>query len=285
MRRQLPDTHRQHGLLRVKPVLGLVEDRGLRTVDGRFGDFHAAPGRQAVHDDGVARRHGEHLVQPMAGNPRASCLPRHPWRSIHRSPGSARWRPRWRCRTSQDRRLRRGPMPSARRRIVGQAIQAEIEPCGCLDPAGGDIVAIADPGDICPSSGSCRSIIVCRSAMIWQGCERSVSALTTGTVACSARVARRENSDGDGIDITRQHARRVLDALAAPDLHVLRGQHQRRSPSWVMPTSKETRVRADGFLEDHRHRLSGKRLRTVLSRPSAAFIAAASSSMDCVSAL
>src|SRR5579862_8458989 len=44
---------RQNPLLRVQPVLGLVEHHRLRPVDHLVGDLLAAMGRQAVHEDGV----------------------------------------------------------------------------------------------------------------------------------------------------------------------------------------------------------------------------------------
>src|SRR5580693_2673814 len=43
----------QNPLLRVQPVLGLVEHHRLRAVDHLVGDLLAAMGRQAVHEDGV----------------------------------------------------------------------------------------------------------------------------------------------------------------------------------------------------------------------------------------
>src|SRR3984957_2467898 len=43
----------QNPLLRVQPVLGLVEHDRLRAVDHFVGDLFAAMGRQAVHEDGV----------------------------------------------------------------------------------------------------------------------------------------------------------------------------------------------------------------------------------------
>ena len=43
----------ENALLRVQAVLGLVEDDGLRTVDHFVGDFLAAVGRQAMHEDRI----------------------------------------------------------------------------------------------------------------------------------------------------------------------------------------------------------------------------------------
>ena len=46
----------------MQPVLGLVKDRGVRPVDDRFGDFHAAPGGKAVHDDCITSRYGKQFL-------------------------------------------------------------------------------------------------------------------------------------------------------------------------------------------------------------------------------
>mmetsp|Transcript_11801 Transcript_11801/g.26923 ORF Transcript_11801/g.26923 Transcript_11801/m.26923 type:complete len:332 (+) Transcript_11801:108-1103(+) len=43
----------QHRLLRMKPVLCLIEDNGLRAIDDLRSLLHAAGGRQAVHEDAV----------------------------------------------------------------------------------------------------------------------------------------------------------------------------------------------------------------------------------------
>ena len=48
----------EHALLRVKPVLGFVEHHRLRPVDHLVGDFLAAMGRQAMHEDRVGARRG-----------------------------------------------------------------------------------------------------------------------------------------------------------------------------------------------------------------------------------
>src|SRR5580700_5746987 len=44
---------RQNALLRVQPVLGLVEHHRLRAVDHVVGDLFAAMGRRAMHEDGI----------------------------------------------------------------------------------------------------------------------------------------------------------------------------------------------------------------------------------------
>ena len=59
------EQERQQRLLRVQPVLGLVEHDARRPVDHRGGDLLAAMGRQAVHDDRRRR-------QPAARRSRSS---------------------------------------------------------------------------------------------------------------------------------------------------------------------------------------------------------------------
>ena len=75
----------------------------------------------------------------------------------------------------------------------------------------------------------------------------------------------RETADGDGIDITRQHARGVLDALTAADLHILCREHQRRTAKLADPDLEGNAGTRRRLLKDHRHRLSGKRPWPVLA--------------------
>ena len=102
-----------------------------------------------------------------------------------------------------------------------------------------------------PSIGPFCSSKVITSAMIWQGWDASVRPLITGTVACARELVERlvrSGADHDRIDIARQHPRRVGDGLAAAELHVVPVEHdRRRRRAGASPTSKETRVRVDGF--------------------------------------
>ena len=49
--RRASGEHREQRLLRVQPVLGLIEDDRRVRIDDLVGDFVAAMGRQAVHED------------------------------------------------------------------------------------------------------------------------------------------------------------------------------------------------------------------------------------------
>eukprot|EP00754_Rhynchopus_humris_P044310 Rhum_TRINITY_DN4039_c0_g1::Rhum_TRINITY_DN4039_c0_g1_i1::g.12784::m.12784 len=86
-----PQKVHQQGLLRVKTVLSLVEDDGLRSIDHLRRLLHAAGGRQAVHEDGVGvrQRHqlGGDLVRHECSNPLLLLLRvdavRHPRVAVH----------------------------------------------------------------------------------------------------------------------------------------------------------------------------------------------------------
>ena len=101
-----------------------------------------------------------------------------------------------------------------------------------MDPGGRHIVAVAAPGDFARRSAPDAP----RASYIGHdlaGMRASVRPLITGTVACSpapraspARVVRIMIR----IDIARQHARRVGDGLAAPELRVVAVEHESVSP-------------------------------------------------------
>ena len=76
------------------------------------------------------------------------------------------------------------PAPAKRRRRGDP--QREAEARRGMHPGGRDIVAVADPGDRAAFDRPFFSSKVITSAMTWQGCDRSVRPLITGTVACAA---------------------------------------------------------------------------------------------------
>src|ERR1035437_7211857 len=65
------EEHGEEAFLEVEAVLGFLEDQRFRAVDDFVGDFHAAVGGEAVHDDGVfgggAQEGGVDLVRPENG--------------------------------------------------------------------------------------------------------------------------------------------------------------------------------------------------------------------------
>jgi hypothetical protein len=73
-----------------------------------------------------------------------------------------------------------------------------------------------------PSSAPRRSRIVSRSATIWQGCSRSVSAFTTGTLAApTMRIIRSAPKVRNTIAWANRDSTRAVSSIGSP------------RPSWV----------------------------------------------------
>ena len=103
---------------------------------------------------------------------------------------------------------------------------------------------------------------VSTSESTWQGCERLVSPLMTGTVAKAASsisCVMVERADHDGIDIAREHARGVGDGLAAAELHVLAGQHDAFAAELAHGDVEGHPGAGRGPVEDHGQRGAGER--------------------------
>ena len=113
-----------------------------------------------------------------------------------------------------------------------------------------------------PRIGPRCSSKVMTSAMTWQGCERRVRPLITGTVAwraSSSSIVVLEGADHDGVDVAREHARRIGDGLAAAELHLLAGQHDGLAAELAHgDVERDARARRR-LVEDHRQRLAGER--------------------------
>ena len=69
-----------------------------------------------------------------------------------------------------------------------------------------------------------------------------------------------ERADHDGVDIARQHARGVGDGLAAAELHLLAGQHDRFAAELAHGDIERHARARRRLVEDHRERLAGERL-------------------------
>jgi hypothetical protein len=188
---QLAHRPQQQRLLRMEPVLGLVPHRRLRPVD--HASLTSSP-----------RCAGRQWRKVASRAPPAPSSPRRPGSGerlapiflvalAHRGPGvghhhlGIRRPPRAGRRRS---RCGRGAGQRTSRRRArtrwGSRPQLEVHQRGRLDQRIADIIAVADPRPALPASLARCSITVCMSARIWHGCDRSVSPLITGTVACSA---------------------------------------------------------------------------------------------------
>ena len=87
------------------------------------------------------------------------------------------------------------------------------------------------------------------SAITWQGCGLFRQAVDDGNRRVARQLLHRlviEDADHDGVDIAREHARRIGDALAASKLHFGAGEHDRLAAEFAHATSKDTRVRVEG---------------------------------------
>ncbi len=102
------------------------------------------------------------------------------------------------------------------------------------------------------------------SAITWQGCDCLVRPLMTGTVAwraSSMQIGVIEDADHDRVDVARQHARGVGDRLAAAELHLGAGQHDRLAAEFAHRDVERNARARRGPVEDHRQRLAGERPR------------------------
>ena len=116
------------------------------------------------------------------------------------------------------------------------------------------MLASPSQATVLPSIDPFFSSKVMTSAMTWQGWVRLVRPLITGTVACAASSSKlpvRAGADHDGVDVARQHARRIGDGLAPADLHIRRTQHDRGSAKLMHGDFERHPRPRRGLLEDH----------------------------------
>ena len=86
--------------------------------------------------------------------------------------------------------------------------------------------------------------------MAWQGWAKSVRPLITEQVAVLGQLDDRLvalGADHDHVDVLAQHAGEIGDALALAEARRRSPRNSALPPRWVMPASKLTRVRSDGF--------------------------------------
>ena len=142
--------------------------------------------------------------------------------------------------------------------------QLEVEALGGVHPGGQHVVGVAGPG---------HGAAADRAAMLLEGHHvghhlagmraprQAVDHRHGGVLAPAPSALVIERADHDGVDVARQHARGVGDGLAAAELHLLAGQHDRLAAE-LAHADVERHARARRRLvEDHRQRLAGERLR------------------------
>ncbi len=116
------------------------------------------------------------------------------------------------------------------------------------------------------------------SAIAWQGCSRSLSALITGIDACSAMVVTVSCENVRSTMPSIQRSRLCATSLRlsrAPSRDCVWSTKNELPPRLLMPASKVRRVRSDGFSKNSTICLPERMPRKSAGR---AFIAAASSS-------
>ena len=255
----------------MKPVLGLVEDDGLRAVHHLVGDFLAAMGRQAMHEDRVLRGGAHelriHLIWRENGAAEVFVGVAHG----HPAVGDDRLRARDRgVRVAGDvhrRAILRRPVDQAlRRRKLGRRrdIDREAETRGGVNPARQHIVAVADPGDRAPANVAQTLLEGEEIRHDLAGMREFGEAVDDGHRGVARQLGQivvRENADHDGVDEARQHARRVGDALASSDLHLIAREHDRLAAQIAHGEIEGDAGAGRGLVEDERQIFAGERTR------------------------
>ena len=121
-----------------------------------------------------------------------------------------------------------------------------------------------------PLIGPRCSSKVMTSAMIWQGWVVLVRPLITGIDGVLGEFRHHrvvEGADHDGVDIAGQDPRRVGDGLAAAELHLLAGEHQRLAAELAHADIEGDAGAGRGLVEDHRQHLAVERALLGAARP------------------
>jgi hypothetical protein len=144
--------------------------------------------------------------------------------------------------------------------------QREVEVGGGLDPGVGHVVAVADPRHGLPAH---LPQVLPHGEEVGQhlaGVRQVGEPVDDGDVGVGGQqlhVGVREGADHDAVHVAREHARGVGDGLAAPQLHVARGEEVRGAAQLRGP-HLEGHAGARGRLhEQHGQRLAGQRARRV----------------------
>ena len=155
----------------------------------------------------------------------------------------------------------------------GRHLEPELEALGRVHPGGEHVVGIAGPG---------HGLAADRPAMLLEG--QHVGQHLAGMRAPGQPVDHRhggvarelghrlvvERADHDDVDIAREHAGGVGDGLAAPELHLLPGQHDGLAAELAHGDVERHPRAGRGLVEDHRQRLAFERLALGRARPALA---------------
>src|SRR6266702_1492473 len=275
--RHLREEQLAQGLLGVQPVLRLVEDRRLLPLEHRLRDLLAPVRRQAVQGDGlgIGRRH-ERLVDDEAGEALPALgglglLPHaRPDVGVHDVRASGRL-----ARRAHHPRPATGARHERQVGIVAggaSQTQREAEQDARLQPGVGHVVAVTHPGHLEPAAPE-----RVRAEALGDGEEVGEELAGVGRVG--ERVhhrhggARRhllqllvlEGADHERVEVTRQDAGGVLDRLPAPELRVLRREHDAMCAELVRAHLERDAGARGGLLEDEPERHPGERTRAALA--------------------
>ena len=140
--------------------------------------------------------------------------------------------------------------------------EPEVEPRRGVDPGRQHVVVVARPGDLAAAD---RTALLLERHQVGQHLA-GMRLLGEAVDDRNRRVRRHfphvvlaEDSNDDRVDIARQHARGVGDGLAAPELHLGPGQHDRFAAELAHPDVERDAGAGRRPVEDHRQRLAGER--------------------------
>ena len=143
-------------------------------------------------------------------------------------------------------------------------LEPKVEPRRGVDPGRQHVVVVAGPGDLAAAD---RAPLLLEGHDVGQHLAR-MRLLGERVDDRNCRVRRHflhvvmgEDANDDRIDVARQHARGVGDRLAAAELHLGPGQHDRLAAELAHADVERDAGAGRGPVEDHRQRLAGERAR------------------------